>query len=195
MAAPEQKINFMAGNIKPAAGWSRHVKAAPGGQQSRPTPNRNRTHGGSIMAYRILSAAALLVALAAPALAEDIRPNGPPLTVKVGAGTLIRTDIPIGNVFIADSTLADVQIPPLGDKTLVYVHGKKAGKTSLYALGDDGQVAMSREVDVSGSKTVRVLRGQREQIWSEAHGEPTKPGANLDDLPAGSTVSVPVGGR
>jgi len=147
------------------------------------------------MAYRILTAAALCVALAAPALAEDIRPNGPPLAVKVGDGALIRTDMPVGNVFIADPSLADVQIAPLGDRNLVYVLGRKAGKTAVYALGDDGQVAMSRQVDVSGPRTVRVLRGQKEQIWTEAHGEPTKPGANLDELPAGSSVNVPVGGK
>jgi pilus assembly protein CpaC len=96
-------------------------------------------------------------------------------------------------VFVANPDVADVQIPTQGGRNLIYVYGKKAGRTSLYALGDDGQVAMSREVNVTGPRTVRVLRGQKEQIWSEVHGEPTNSGTNIADLPAGSTVSVPVG--
>jgi Flp pilus assembly secretin CpaC len=146
------------------------------------------------MAYRILTTAALLVALIGPAVADEIRPNGPPLVIsRAGTGVLVQTDIPFGNVFVANPDVADVQIPTQGGRTLIYVYGKKAGRTSLYAMGDDGQVAMSREVNVIGPRTVRVLRGQKEQVWSEVHGEPTKSGTDLTDLPAGSTVSVPVG--
>ena len=144
------------------------------------------------MTYRILTAAVLAVALAAPALADDvIRPSGPPLEVRAGTGTLIQTPGMLGNVFIADPTVADVQIPTQGN--LIYVFGKKAGKTSLFALSEDGQVALSRVVEVSGPKTVRVLRGKEEQIWAEVHGEPTKSGTSLTDLPPGSAVSIPVG--
>lgn len=146
------------------------------------------------MAYRILTTAALLVALVGPAVADEIHPNGPPIVIsRAGIGVLVQTDIPFGNVFVANPDVADVQIPTQGDRNLIYIYGKKAGRTSLYALGDGGQVAMSREVNVSGPRTVRVLHGQKEQIWSEVHGEPTNSGANLGDLPAGSTVSVPVG--
>jgi len=146
------------------------------------------------MAYRILTAAALFGAIAAPALANDvIRPNGPPLAVNVGSGALIKVPVAIGNVFIADPAIADVQVPTQGGN-LVYVFGKKTGRTSLYALGQDGEVALSRIVDIAGPRTVRVLRANKEQVWSEVHGEPTNSGANLADLPAGSTVVVPVGG-
>jgi pilus assembly protein CpaC len=145
------------------------------------------------MAYRILTTAALLVALIGPAVADEIRPNGPPIVVKAGVGTLIQASSPVGNVFVANTAIADVEIPPLGNRNLIYVYGKKSGKTSIYALGDDGQVAISREVNVTGPRTVRVLHGQREQVWSEVHGEPTNSGTNIADLPAGTTVSVPVG--
>jgi len=148
------------------------------------------------MAYRTLAAALALVALAAPALADDIiRPSGPPLAVRAGAGTLVQTTAPIGNVFIADRAIADVEVPPIGGRNLVYVFGKKAGKTSLYILGDNGEVASSRIVDVAGPRTVRVLRGAREQIWSEVHGEPTGSGMNLADLPPGSSINIPVPGQ
>jgi pilus assembly protein CpaC len=149
----------------------------------------------------ILSSAAIALAMLGAltsAMADDvvIRPSGPPLVIsRAGTGVLIQASVPLGNVFVADPAVADVQIPTQGGRNLIYVFGKKAGRTSLYALGDDGQVALSRVVDVSGPKTVRVLHGQRVEIWSEAHGEPTGSGANLADLPAGSTVSVPVGGQ
>lgn len=144
----------------------------------------------------ILSTAVALAMLGTSAMADEVvRPNGPPLVIsRAGTGVLVQASVPLASVFIADPAVADVQIPTQGGRNLIFVHGKKAGRTSLYALGDDGQVALSRIVDVSGPKTVRVLHGQREQIWSEAHGEPTNSGANLADLPAGSTVSVPVGG-
>jgi Flp pilus assembly secretin CpaC len=146
------------------------------------------------MAYRILTAAALAVALATPAFADDvIRPNGPPLAIKAGSGVLIQTAAPIRNVFVADTAIADVHVPTQGDRNLVYVSGKKSGKTSFYVLGDDGQVVSSHAVDVAGPRTVRVLRGQKEQIWSEVHGEPTNSGGNLADLPPGSAITVPVG--
>jgi len=146
------------------------------------------------MAYRILTTAALLVALIGPAVADDIRPSGPPLVIsRAGTGVLVQTAIPFGNVFVANPSVAEVEIPTQGGRNLIYVFGKKAGSTSLYALGDDGQVVMSREVNVSGPRTVRILRGQKEQVWSEVHGEPTNSGTNIADLPAGTTVSVPVG--
>jgi pilus assembly protein CpaC len=146
------------------------------------------------MAYRILTAAALFVALAAPAFADEvIHPSGPPLAVKAGSGALLKASGPVANVFIADPAVADVNVPTEGDRNLVYVFGRKTGKTSLYLLSADGQVMSSRAVEVQGPRTVRVLHGKGEQIWSEQHGEPSNSGANLDDLPPGSQVTVPVG--
>ncbi len=147
------------------------------------------------MAYRILTAAALLVALAAPAFAADeIIPSGPPLVIKLGQGTAIQTPVQLGNVFITNPDTADIQIPE-NTKNLIYVFAKAPGRTTLFALGDAGEVVLSRTVEVLGPKTVRVQRGVlKEEIWSEAHGEPTGSVQNINDLPKGSTISVPVGG-
>jgi len=142
------------------------------------------------MAYRILTSAALLVALVAPALAADeIRPSGPAVVLRVSAGTLIQSSRPLVNVFIANPDVANVQIPDQGAKDKIFVFGKAAGKTTLYAVADDGSVALSQTVEVTGSKTVRVLRGSKSEIWSEAHEH----APNLADLPTGSTVTMPVG--
>jgi pilus assembly protein CpaC len=52
---------------------------------------------------------------------------------------------PATNVFIADPTVADVQV---ANPTHVFVFGKKAGRTSLYALGVDGILLRSAAVEV-----------------------------------------------
>jgi Flp pilus assembly secretin CpaC len=142
------------------------------------------------MAYRILTSAALLVALAAPALAADeIRPSGPALALRVSGGTLLQAPRPLASVFIANPDIANVQIPEQGDKDLIFVLGKTAGKTTLYAVGIDGRVALSQTVEVTGPKTVRVMRGNKSEIWSEAHEH----ALNVSDLPTGSTVTMPAG--
>jgi Flp pilus assembly secretin CpaC len=142
------------------------------------------------MAYRILTSAALLVALAAPALAADeIRPSGPAVVLPINSGTLLQSPRPLASVFIANPDIANVQIPEQGDKDLIFVLGKTAGKTTLYAVGVDGRVALSQTVEVTGPKTVRVMRGNTSYVWSEAHEH----APNLADLPTGSTVTMPAG--
>ena len=144
------------------------------------------------MAYRILTAAVLAVALAAPALAQEIRPAGPPIVLQPSAGTLIKTPASVGQVFVANPDIASVQVPTEapGAKNLVYVFAKAPGKTTLFALGEDGEIMLSRAVEVPGPRTVRVLRGSKSEIWTEAHDRPS-----LDDLPKGSAITMPVGQR
>jgi len=153
------------------------------------------------MAYRILSAAIVACLVAVPAIAADeiVRPSGPPLVIQGAVGALIQAPTAIGKVFVGDPAIADVQIPA-PDSRFVYVFGKKAGTTAVYALDQNGDIALSRLVTVSGPKTVRVMRGGDTHIWSEAHGEPTEsksinPQPALNDLPKGSAVTVPVGSK
>lgn len=142
------------------------------------------------MAYRILTSAALLVALAVPALAADeVRPSGPAIALRVSEGTLLQSPRPLASVFIANPDVANVQTPDQGGKDMLLVFGKAPGKTTLYAIDTAGQVALSQTVEVTGPKTVRVMHGTKSEIWSEAHEHAT----NLSDLPAGSTVTMPVG--
>jgi len=142
------------------------------------------------MAYRILTSAALLVALAVPALAADeIRPSGPAVVLSINSGTLVQSPRPLTSVFIANPDIANVQVPEQGSKDLIFVFGKTAGKTTLYAVDADGRVALSQTVVITGPKTVRVMRASKSETWSEAHEHPT----NLSDLPAGSSVTMPVG--
>ena len=134
--------------------------------------NRQGGHGGDFDgAGRAIALIALLAGLAAaPAFAGNTSPNGlapgtiqqaaadngiglPPPTqgrggiaLEVSQGKLIVLPAPASNVFIADPTVADIQV---ANADHVFVFGKKAGRTNLYALGVDGILLRSVTVEVS----------------------------------------------
>ncbi|MDB5474583.1 MAG: pilus assembly protein CpaC [Phenylobacterium sp.] len=91
-----------------------------------------------------LSAAlALAAAGSAPgiahAAAEVVGGTATRLALQSGQGRLIRLDRPAATVFIADPKVADVQVK---SPTLIYVVGKSAGSTSLFAVdGHDQMIA------------------------------------------------------
>ncbi len=68
------------------------------------------------------------------------------INIEVSKGTLVRFDKPVNNVFIADPTIADIQVK---SPTIAYVFGKKQGQTSLYAITENDEVIFDGEVSVS----------------------------------------------
>lgn len=66
--------------------------------------------------------------------------------IEVGKGTLIRFKEPVNNVFIANSSVADLQIK---SPTMVYIFGKAQGETNLYALTDDDRVIYEGIISVN----------------------------------------------
>lgn len=78
-------------------------------------------------------------------LPVSAKPGGA-IALEVSQGKLIVLPAPATNVFIADPTIADVQV---ANPDHVFVFGKKAGRTSLYALGVDGILLRSVAVAVS----------------------------------------------
>jgi len=66
--------------------------------------------------------------------------------IEVGKGVLIRFKEPVKNVFIANVSIADLQIK---SPTLVYVFGKQQGETNLYAVTDDDRVVYEGVVSVN----------------------------------------------
>ena len=118
------------------------------------------------MTARIVATIGVLLSLAAaPALAggNAHRDSGPDaanddgiglpvsahahggIALEVSQGKLIVLPAPATNVFIADPSIADVQV---ANADHVFVFGKKAGRTSLYALGVDGILLRSVAVEV-----------------------------------------------
>ncbi len=68
------------------------------------------------------------------------------ITIEVSKGTLVRFSQPVNNVFVADPTIADIQVK---SPTLAYVFGKKQGQTSVYAISENDQVVFDGEVSVN----------------------------------------------
>lgn len=127
---------------------------------------------------RILSglmiAALVAVADQAPAYAVDIiAPSGQSLTLEVNKGRLVRLDQAAATVFVADPDTADVQVK---STSLVYLTGKKAGETTLFAVGAGEKILAS--IDVKVTHNLPALR------------------AAVDDLHPGADIQVSnAGGR
>lgn len=82
--------------------------------------------------------AGFVTAFGAKAFAADAAPQTVAITVH--GGRLLRLPGPAANVFVADPDIADVQVPA---SSSVYVLGKKAGRTSVYALDGDGNQVLA----------------------------------------------------
>ena len=77
-----------------------------------------------------------------PALAGDKEH----IKIEVSKGTLVRFDKAVDNVFIADPSIADIQVK---SPTLAYVFGIKQGQTSIYAISSDDEIVFEGEVSVN----------------------------------------------
>jgi pilus assembly protein CpaC len=81
-------------------------------------------------------------ALAAPTAARPVET----LNVSKGTGTLVRLSEPMSDVFVANDTVADVQVR---SPTQLYVFGKDAGETTIYATSKGGRVVYATNVRVA----------------------------------------------
>ncbi len=100
----------------------------------------------------------LLGVLAGPAGAQDaetIATDGS-LTIEVHKGRVIRLPRPAATVFVADPEIADVQAQ---SASIVYLFGRRAGSTSLYAIDENDQLLVRTSVVVQHN-----LSGLRQAI-------------------------------
>ncbi|MBA3526266.1 MAG: type II and III secretion system protein family protein [Sphingomonas sp.] len=103
-----------------------------------------------------LSVAAVALAigvapLAAPAQAVAQSVAATPsetLNLSQGTGALVRLSGPMTDVFVANDTIADVQVR---SSTQLYVFGKGRGETTVYATGRDGRVVYAANVRVGNN--------------------------------------------
>ncbi len=71
------------------------------------------------------------------------------LNIEVGKGIILRLKAPAASVFIANPTIADIQVK---SPTLVYILGKKQGETNIYALAKndvmiyEGSIAVNQNL-------------------------------------------------
>lgn len=107
-----------------------------------------------IRGFAIIAAIAgiMLTPLAHPVAERDPRrvemvgPQEKLLPIELNKGQLVRLGAAATSVFIADPSIADVQVK---SPTLVYVFGKQAGETTMYAVGGDDRILANLRISVS----------------------------------------------
>jgi len=67
------------------------------------------------------------------------------LALSIGSGRLVRLNAPMSDVFVANDSVADVQVR---SPTQLYVFGRAAGTTTVYATDRAGRVIYSANVRV-----------------------------------------------
>jgi pilus assembly protein CpaC len=78
-------------------------------------------------------------------LAETIKVTDQ-LQIEVGKGQVIRLPRPAATVFVADPDIADVQAQ---SPSIIYLFGRKAGSTSLFAVDENDEMLLRSAVQVS----------------------------------------------
>jgi pilus assembly protein CpaC len=98
-----------------------------------------------------VAAAALALSLgtvgtATPALAQanTARPSQT-VNLSQGTGTLVRLSSPMSDLFVANDSIADVQVRSANQ---LYIFGKGRGETTVYATNKAGRVVYSANVQV-----------------------------------------------
>ena len=106
---------------------------------------RRRARMGTALAALALSFGSFAVA-ATPAAAQSraARPSET-LTLSQNTGTLVRLSSPMTDLFVANDSIADVQVR---SSTELYVFGKGSGETTVYATDRSGRVVYAANVRV-----------------------------------------------
>lgn len=101
------------------------------------------------LACAALLASSLMTVIPAPALAQAAaeRPANQ-VTLSVGAGRMVRLDAAMTDLFVANDAIADVQVR---SSNQIYIFGKGAGETTVYATNAAGRVVYSANVRVGNN--------------------------------------------
>ncbi|MGE0178612.1 MAG: type II and III secretion system protein family protein [Sphingomonas sp.] len=99
------------------------------------------------MALATALAMALAAGVAAPAAAQPAGAVAPTndVTLSVGAGRMVRLAGAMTDLFVANDTIADVQVR---SPNQIYIFGRAAGNTTVYATDRAGRVVYSANVRV-----------------------------------------------
>ena len=68
------------------------------------------------------------------------------IRLNVSRGQTVRLPAPAATIFVADRSIADIQTP---SNRVVFVFGKKPGRTSLFALSESGDPIAEYQVVVT----------------------------------------------
>ena len=92
-----------------------------------------------------LMAGLLVAAPATPAAAQGTLAPANDVTLSVGTGRMVRPSGAVAEVFVADENVADVHA---SSPSQIYIFGKAAGNTTVYATDRSGRVVYSASVRV-----------------------------------------------
>ena len=108
--------------------------------------NRTRACLGTALAALALGLGSVTAAV--PAIAQPAGAARPTATMdlSINEGKLVRLPAPMSDLFIANDTIADVQVR---SPTQLYVFGKSRGNTTVYATDRSGRVVYSTNVNVA----------------------------------------------
>ena len=106
---------------------------------------RRRARLGTALAALALGLGPIAVALPAPAMAAQSARPSETLNLSQNTGTLVRLSSPMSDVFVANDSIADIQVR---SSTQLYVFGKSAGETTVYATDKSGRVVYAANVRV-----------------------------------------------
>jgi pilus assembly protein CpaC len=128
---------------------------------------QHRARISTLLLLVVMTAIALLFAAAPAAAQEDAARRV--IAIEASKGRMIRLDVPVKTVFVANPEIADVQIK---SPMVMYVTGKKPGETTLIAVDEKDRVLVNIAVTVNHnlSRLKRtldaVMPGNRIQVRS-----------------------------
>ena len=92
-----------------------------------------------------LTAGLMAATPSSPALAQGTLAQANDVTLSVGTGRMVRPSGAVAEVFVADENIADVHA---SSPSQIYIFGKAAGSTTVYATYSSGRVVYSANVRV-----------------------------------------------
>ncbi|TBU78939.1 type II and III secretion system protein RhcC2 [Pseudomonas daroniae] len=111
----------------------------------------------------------LLMFCCMPLLAMAQSPLGGSIDLAAGEGRIMRFAEPVDAVMVAEPGIADLQVVSPG---VIYLFGKRAGHTTLVALGSDEREIASLQINVgsNGRPISSALRSSHPQSATEVKG-------------------------
>jgi pilus assembly protein CpaC len=109
--------------------------------------NSCRAFLGTACAALAIATGSLTAAAPAAAQSHSTRPTET-LNLSQGTGTLVRLSEPMTDVFVANDSIADVQVR---SSTQLYVFGKGRGETTIYATSKSGRTVYAADVRVGNN--------------------------------------------
>ncbi len=104
----------------------------------------NRAGLGTAIAAILAGSLAAAAPAPAAAQASAVRPTND-VNLSAGTGRMVRLDAPISDLFVANDAVADVQVRSANQ---IYIFGKSAGETTVFATDRSGRTIYSANVRV-----------------------------------------------